>query len=115
MKIMVSTYKIERYEISQDRERMGIACFEMEDRKKLRLLIIGHTIIPAPDNEIHHADSDKEYATLNIPITRITEFVNTLRSERHQYVLIDKDSKKILLSTKRKLDVNLQKSLNYYS
>ena len=25
---MVSTYKIERYEISQDRERMGIACFE---------------------------------------------------------------------------------------
>ena len=112
---MISTYKIERYEISQDRERVGIACFEIEDRKKLRLLIIGHTIIPTPDNEIHHADSDKEYATLNIPITRIMEFVNTLRSERRSYVLIDNDSKKILLSTKRKLDDNLQKSLSYYS
>ena len=112
---MVSTYKIDRYEIIHDRECVGIACFEIEDHKKLRLLIIGHAIIPAPDNEIHHADSDKEYATLNIPITRITEFVNTLRSERHQYVLINKDSKKILLSTKRKLDDNLQKSLSYYS
>ena len=46
---------------------------------------------------------------------KILEFVNTLRSERRSYVLIDNDSKKILLSTKRKLDDNLQKSLSYYS
>ena len=51
------TYRIEKYDMCRDDSHAVIACYEYEneneDKKILRLLIRGNSLIPTPSNEIN--------------------------------------------------------------
>ena len=106
-------YRIKKYDLCRDGFHAAIACYDYEDDKKLRLLIMGNPLIPTPPNEIRGGHNNV-HVVLNTPVEQIPDFLNMLERRSELYLLIDTDRKKIILSTIRDPNNDLHKLLDFY-
>ena len=117
MMMNYETYRIEKYDMCRDDSHAVIACYEYEneneDKKILRLLIRGNSLIPTPSNEIND-ERNNMYAILNTTVGQIPDFLNMLDRESELYLLIETTNKKIMLSSISYPNNDLHKSFGFY-